>query len=259
MTNPTLIGKITGYVTEFSAGGSVARQIPITDGSFSVNSDCLGGTFTFNGINGNDQFAFEVATPNQLYLAQDGDQLQPVVFSESRPRRTGPPVTGGGQSAPRSALIGGLDLEILAPYEATYGTASLLTGPPVCPAPPTSPTTLFGGTWAFQTHDFFEVNIGGYTAIPSTAPNGRQGTIANGITTGINAGNVTVGMPFGGTYQMYSDCSGGTLITIPGVLPIYEFVFAGPDKIYFVDTTSSQDLAHTGIAVKRSSIVTLTP
>lgn len=214
---PALLGKINGVETSIITGGGVTRLAPFT-GNYSVSPDCTGGTLSFTGISGKNQYQFVLAGTNLLYLADIGTSVRNTL-----------------------TLYG-----ILNVYSAGHGTATMLAGPPSCPVTG-APSSLLSGAYSFQSYDVLEAQVGIFTA---TAGTGATGAIGNGTISGTNLGNVQIGIPFAGSYAVYSDCSGGSMVLRPTFFPIFEFVFAGPGKIYFLNSSSDTPLGYTGVGIQ---------
>jgi hypothetical protein len=209
-------GKLTGLLTSDDQG-IVSASITIRaalNGGYAVNADCLGGTLFFD-INANSyQYTFvmvnRVGLPPQMYLLSTGGSLGTF--------RAG--TTSAGP------LIG------------NHGRAVMLAGPPHCPAG-VNPLSLLAGNWSFLTEDYANASVGRFTA--SLTPTSYATDLLN-ITqssSGVSLagiGIVFAGEVFNGSFSVYADCSGGSLILPYGNDAVeYEFVFAGPNQIFMVD------------------------
>ncbi len=211
MTNPYTTGVLNG--TETSVSGSlIQRGIQLT-GKYQVSSDCLWGTLIFTGTATNYQYAF-VNTGTELWLVNDSRNM---------------PNNSNGQVA------------------SSRGTAVLLSGQPQCPAG-VSPNSVFAGTWYFEDYndDTGGASIGTFIAsVPAASYRG----LMNGTYTSTNQGIVTVNAPLQGSYEVYSDCSGGTFTELVTFTPNFDFVFAGPGKIFYLNDSSGVPLAYAREAV----------
>jgi hypothetical protein len=199
--NPFYTGVLNGTQTSNNAGAILIRA-PFS-GKYQVNSDCLGGTFFFN-ISGNAyQYAFVVASTTELYL---------LTVSNDTPNNGDGPTAG------------------------QRGAAILLAGPPQCPAG-ISPLSLLAGNWSFLTQDYGSASIGSFTA--QFQPTLFQGTLQINQTTSAFR-FLDVDEVFNGSYQVYSDCSGGSLVfPFGGDAFAYEFVFASPRTIFMVSSSTA--------------------
>jgi hypothetical protein len=235
-TNP-FAGKLTGFITSNAAEGTGGITIRAAlNGGYTVNADCLGGTLLFD-VNANSyQFTFvmvnQVGLPPEMYLLATSGAVATFTSGTS---------TEG-------------------PFLGNRGRAVMLAGPPQCPSG-ASPLSLLVGNWSFLTDDYEDASVGAFNAslTPTSSTtallNVTQSTSGTG---GVNhLGSHIVGEVFNGSFGVYADCSGGSLILPYGNdAAEYEFVFAGPDEIFLVDGSSSfPSIFNTGLLARHGSAV----
>jgi hypothetical protein len=116
---------------------------------------------------------------------------------------------------------------------------------------------LLAGNWSFITQDYGAASIGMFTAQPQ--PSSYTGYLR--ITQTTNGwGFLAVDEAFDGSYQVYPDCSGGSLVFPYGGDGFeYEFVFAGPTKIYMVSSNTGFVSNTNGVFRGRYGTAIVTP
>lgn len=220
-TNP-FSGTLNGTLTSNAAG--IILVGAVLNGRYTVNADCLGGTLFFN-VNGDSyQYTFVLASATELYLISSG---------------------------------GGAGNNSVGPFAGNRGRAVMLAGAAQCPAGAPALATLVGN-WSFLSEDYLSASAGTFSArLPATPSVNGQLSITQ-TTSGV--GFLDVGEVFNGTYEVYSNCSGGRL-----VFPYnndsfeYEFVFAGPGKIFMVSSSTTFFSATGGVFRGRHATAVLRP
>jgi hypothetical protein len=205
----------------YNNAGAIENQVTGL-GSYSIYPDCSGGTLFLPGPKNAYQYTF--------YFAAGMTRMLIVTSNTSVPNN------GEGAN-----LAG------------NRGTALLQAAAPSC-AGVTSPLSLLSGptstNWTFLLQDFSSASSGILNASVGTTSR------APGVTTGLlnvtetysgastPAGQVQFNLT--GEYQMYPDCSGGTLLFNSGASSSYAFIFASPSELFLVSNSTNGPANTTG-------------
>jgi hypothetical protein len=201
-----------GNLTITQTGAVFASSVRLeTDiGRFVVNSDCSGGTLTFNLSSRPVQFDFFFAGPNRINFIST--------------------TSGDIVSGSATRVSGGVDA-------------------PSCPANPLTAlpgtwTFEFDGFHFPQLNQFFLAAVGRFVTSIDMSPSGTNrssepiGVLSITQTSSIN-GKITRLETDAGRYALNADCSGGTLTFNTSSRPIQlDFFFTSPTSIQFVGSNN---------------------
>lgn len=196
LTNPYLTGILTITMTS-NAQGQVTVQQQVT-GKYQIDSNCGGGELIFNANQNAYQYAFVFANGRtEMYLTSNSTDA-----------------TGNKSEGPTSG---------------NHGKAVLKTQLG-CPTGLSDPLFLLNNTaWSFQTTDAFGSSIGSFSAqvlLPTSVNPYLTGALSVTETTSVR-GVIYNEQTFPGRYQIYPDCSGGSILFNTNFNAYqYYFVFA---------------------------------